>query len=45
METSAKSGDKVEDAFVDTARRIHQNILDGRLLFIFIIYFDKQTIS
>ena len=34
METSAKSGEKVEDAFVDTAKRIHQNILDGRLVLI-----------
>ncbi|KAI6661142.1 Ras-related protein Rab-14 [Oopsacas minuta] len=31
METSAKSGEKVEDAFVDTARKIHQNILDGSI--------------
>eukprot|EP00800_Vazella_pourtalesii_P000866 TRINITY_DN1073_c0_g1_i1.p1 TRINITY_DN1073_c0_g1~~TRINITY_DN1073_c0_g1_i1.p1 ORF type:complete len:214 (+),score=40.12 TRINITY_DN1073_c0_g1_i1:73-714(+) len=31
METSAKSGEKVEDAFVDTAKRIHQNILDGSI--------------
>ena len=33
METSAKSGEKVEETFVDTAKRIHQNILDGRLVF------------
>lgn len=25
------SGDKVEDAFLDTARKIYQNIQDGRL--------------
>ncbi|KHN80582.1 Ras-related protein Rab-14 [Toxocara canis] len=32
LECSAKTGDNVEDAFLDTARKIYQNIQDGRLV-------------
>ncbi|KFD55827.1 hypothetical protein M514_03266 [Trichuris suis] len=31
MECSAKTGDHVEDVFIETARKIHQNIQDGSL--------------
>ncbi|KRX22587.1 Ras-related protein Rab-14, partial [Trichinella zimbabwensis] len=31
MECSAKTGDHVEDVFIDTARKIYQNIQDGSL--------------
>ncbi|VBB29054.1 unnamed protein product [Acanthocheilonema viteae] len=31
LECSAKTGDNVEDAFLDTARKIYQNIKDGSL--------------
>ncbi len=31
VETSAKTGERVEDAFIDTARAIFQNIQDGSL--------------
>ena len=29
IETSAKTGEHVEDAFIDTARKIYQNIQEG----------------
>ncbi|KNC85437.1 hypothetical protein SARC_02387 [Sphaeroforma arctica JP610] len=31
LETSAKSGDNVEESFLETARKIYQNIQDGSL--------------
>ena len=31
METSAKTGERVEEAFIDTAKQIFQNIQDGSL--------------
>ncbi|PIK60842.1 putative ras-related protein [Apostichopus japonicus] len=31
LEASAKTGEHVEEAFLDTARKIYQNILDGSL--------------
>lgn len=31
VETSAKTGEKVEEAFIDTAKQIFQNIQDGSL--------------
>jgi Ras-related protein Rab-14 len=31
METSAKTGEHVEDSFIETARKIYQNIQDGSL--------------
>lgn len=31
LECSAKTGERVEDAFLDTARKIYQNIQDGNL--------------
>ena len=34
LETSAKTGDHVEDAFIETARKIYQNMQDSPLDFI-----------
>jgi len=31
LETSALSGDRIEDAFMDTARAVHAKVLDGRI--------------
>ena len=36
------SGENVEDAFLDTAKKIYQNIQDGRCVFIRIVNFQIQ---